>query len=446
MTRESRLGKRILRHRKEAQMSQSELASGLCSRPYLSRLERGLQLPSPALLADICDRLEVSMPSMADIYLREPGVGPKARLRTARILADRGAESRAWTVLHETRGLLSEQEKEDKYEDELDHTLVHLLRLCGKYTKALHICQRLLQRRRRRPSERLRLTQAHYLLGDTAYRCGHHNLARDQLFRAFNCVMGLHPERAPESRDRVWKLHREVVDALVRVLLHLRSFEAADSVLRLASLRWRELSLPGGIPEALRMQMGSVKIGTGDLHEAEHILQELARSESTESEEYGAQVFCGLGLIHRLRGETEEAVISLLSAWEQRDNCTPEVAITAAHQIAHCYIATGDLQEADGWVRQAAGIVAHGETTPDPDLALENMLLQVELARRMGRHPPRPAERMIEDIRASDAKRKMRCATLVSCIRLALKRGDDDAAHDALRLIDDLLSVPGIGI
>lgn len=53
------IGKLVQERRKELQMTQNELAEGICTQAMVSKIEKGIINPSSSLLKDISDRLEI---------------------------------------------------------------------------------------------------------------------------------------------------------------------------------------------------------------------------------------------------------------------------------------------------------------------------------------------------------------------------------------------------
>lgn len=60
----SEIGKRIALERKQKQLTQKQLAAGICSQSMLSSIEKGLYVPNAVLLAQICQKLAISMDTM----------------------------------------------------------------------------------------------------------------------------------------------------------------------------------------------------------------------------------------------------------------------------------------------------------------------------------------------------------------------------------------------
>ncbi|AYB41071.1 tetratricopeptide repeat protein [Brevibacillus laterosporus] len=65
------IGSQIKRFRTKLGMTQGELADGICSRSYISQLEKGYSLPLPDLLTKIAERLQVSIPDLHKDFNRE---------------------------------------------------------------------------------------------------------------------------------------------------------------------------------------------------------------------------------------------------------------------------------------------------------------------------------------------------------------------------------------
>lgn len=122
-------GRRVQELRTDRGLSLREMAFSGCSASFLSRVEAGLRVPSPAIVAQIANRLGVDVEELlghrldsrvrdadlaaADVAARlgEPDAGDRleALLAQARVLHDRVAESR----LLEGLGLIALQDRRD---------------------------------------------------------------------------------------------------------------------------------------------------------------------------------------------------------------------------------------------------------------------------------------------------------------------------------------------
>ncbi len=74
---EKKLGQNVYEHRKQAGLTQSELASRInVSTETISRLERGAAIPSLARIEEIATALGVDLPKL---FQFQTGAGPKTR-------------------------------------------------------------------------------------------------------------------------------------------------------------------------------------------------------------------------------------------------------------------------------------------------------------------------------------------------------------------------------
>ena len=63
-----RIGALIKEARKKLSISQHDLASGICSQPMVSSIERGDYIPNAVLFMQLCGRLNISLD---DSFLKE---------------------------------------------------------------------------------------------------------------------------------------------------------------------------------------------------------------------------------------------------------------------------------------------------------------------------------------------------------------------------------------
>ncbi len=89
------IGKVIRDLRKKSGMTQDQLADGICSRSYISRMEKGDIIPSPDLLQLLAERLKVSVDAL---YLHQTGTSEEhIRKRVFQLISC--VENRDWSAV-----------------------------------------------------------------------------------------------------------------------------------------------------------------------------------------------------------------------------------------------------------------------------------------------------------------------------------------------------------
>lgn len=430
------LGEFISKCRKEAGMSQENLAQDICSRAYLSRIERNYRIPSPLILGRLSDRLELPLTTAVDVYLSEPGITVNQLLQLTTELARRDHLDEARELLSQAKDRLERLDLADEYRVDYLETQAYLHFRDGCYGVALDLYQQVLESRKKRPSERFQLARSYFLVGNTAIYAGDFVLARSMLFLALGHVLSVDPKQAPERSETVIEIHAKIVQAIGYVLLDRHEFEAADSMLSMALLRWQEMEIFPDIPVPTLINMGFAKIGTGRLDEARNMFERIVASGRADG--YEAHALNNLGLTFRLLGRPAEALACQLNAWEIHCDRGEGFPQAIANELAHCYLKMGDLENSRRWLEKAEETAHDAEALTRANLAAETAMIKADMARTAGEDPCSQQE-WYERAGSYDISQGMRNVLLVKRAEAALHAGDIGEALEFLsRLYDNL--------
>ncbi len=421
------IGNLIRTRRRDLSMTQAELAEGICSRTYLSRVERTDRLPSPRVMIKLAERLDLSACDFTDIYLSsDTGIPAKDYLTLARNLAKRGHHTQAQRCVQK-----SEEEFDPSLDDEYDYmcelerTRGYAAFFRGDYQSAVQSYRKLLQLRQRRPSRKLDLVHAHYLLGDGLIFTGNYEEAKSVLFEGLSCVLFISPEDR-ESLQRTRILNVSVVQDLMHTLIARRELTLASALFDLISRRWEELKIEP--PVSILLAEGIVRMSRGDLKRAESTFSAVIRQ--TEQPDNLVCAHMNLALIHRLQDRLEGAMAHLRMAWRLHEkHNTYYSRRRIANQICRCHIIRGDLDAAAKWVNVS-------EDTEDGDAAIlvheEQPLLTADIA--SSEQPDRALEQL-KKLRSAELRPDME---IVAGIVEAKALLQDGRVNETRRLLESL--------
>ncbi|ARU63099.1 hypothetical protein CBW65_20540 [Tumebacillus avium] len=95
----ARIGQRVKAYRKERDLSQDELADGICSRQTISLLENGQHFPSVDFMQKIAERLSIPLHEIMVDAAKELDV--KVQLEIMQVYIERGEYSEAFSIFDE---------------------------------------------------------------------------------------------------------------------------------------------------------------------------------------------------------------------------------------------------------------------------------------------------------------------------------------------------------
>lgn len=424
--------------RRTKNLSQRDLAAGICSRTYVTEVEQGDRFPAPQLLAQLATRLGVPLAHFVDAYLASPMAGIPQCLALARQLAARGALDEAERILSEVTRRLGREPRAQNYTADLRETLGILRYQAGRVEEALAAFRAALELRSKAPSRRYALARAWFRVGWLAMEAGSQAEAREALYEAFDRILWLNPAECREKTEKVVALHERTVQALGLLLLRARDLHAALQVYRTAEERWHAYGILADPAPDVRLGHALAEMGTGRFEVARRRLAELA--EPDHAPEVCTRAQSNLGVLARLEGDWQEARRRQTAAWwhYEREEAGEPRAI--CNELARCGLHAGDLAGAETWLERAG---AEDPAARDPALAAETHLVWARYHRARG-----DAAAAVRSLDAAEtfpgaAPALLRLVTLER-LRLALPDGVDAGVQATLARLEadlDLLTL-----
>jgi len=253
-------------HRRRQGLSQRELAEGICSAGYISRIEQGLRLPSAQMLLDLVRRLQTPLVRAVHAFgASHPGVPRLAELAT--LLVAEGELNLATEMLHVAREQLNE-DLATFWRDvaACDRAQAYLCAASGDLDNAMRFARQRLRRIECRNSEPFLQAEACYEVGNLALRLGKHEEAETMCFRAWWGLWRLPMTGDETAKERVAVLYQRITWSLGLTLLKTRQVMKADMIYRQAEVFEQQWGVHLRKPASLRSDMAVAAIGVGNFH------------------------------------------------------------------------------------------------------------------------------------------------------------------------------------
>ncbi len=378
------LGEAILRQRQALSMTQDQLASGVCSRSYLSRIEHNGITPSPNIMIKLGEKLGLCMTDWVEYYLQDSiGANYKDLFLLARALARNGLFDHVNKFIAKAEESAAAGSNDHSYQGEKLAVQGHILSMRGKRSEALKVYQDLLTLRKRRPSRRFELAHAYFTAGNAAIYAGDYDQALTNLFTGLSRLLCDDPDSMPQDTKRIVHLHHIMTQALMHVLFTKQQYRFADALLNVIFARWEEMSIPGNVPD-IQLSRGINHLQAGSFSAAIDVFREVIAT--TDDAVHMICAYTNLGLTYLGQGEPARALASLEIAWDLHDDADYFLSRRrVANGIIRCYINLGRLDQAHEWEKIADSIVDEGTARYEPILPQETLLLKAELRLREDR-------------------------------------------------------------
>ncbi len=410
----------------EKDLTQKQLASGLCSRSRVSQIENQGTLPDVELLEAFAIRLGSDFTTLAKAYLdSEPGSGQA--LGVVRRLAMKSSEEMALSEYEKTLRKLKSRGLRNKYAAEIEETKGVIELGSGDAEAAIKTFQAAASANSPSPCIGARIQLR---LGLTALRLNDLSLTRDSLLKAFRTVLWINPKESKTKTETVVKLNKQIVMNLGITLLRQRDLHTAWMVMKSASDAWQEYEILQPWPPELLMVRALTEMGTGRYKEARKSLEEILQTKAPPGTT--ASALHNLGLLCRLEGNLDKAQENIQQAWDlyvTQDAGNPQAI---CNELARCALEKGQKTAVATWLTRAERFTVDN---PDPMAAVDTILLRAKEV--LANYKPALAQDYLERIEGSEnissAHRKL---LWIEQVRLALAIDDKDTVNRKLDMLE----------
>jgi len=409
-----------------ADLSQREMADGLCSAGYVSRIEQGKRLPSPRLLLALAEKLDVPLADIVGAYIAsDPGPPRLSELAVLIIMKDH--EQVAKEVLKATEAQLQRgctTYRRDFAAHLKASSLWH--EVFGDLHKARKLAVRRLDLVRELRAKPFVQAEAYLQAGGLSFKQNDVKQAEQLVYEAWRTVQqAVAADNRAVGTDRVSRLLQRVMWWLGHILLSTRQMEEAWYVYqqgRYIAELW-EMSLE--MPPTLQANIAVAALGVGQYEEARKLLEQLVTDDALSAEDR-SMVLVNLGVCYRVQGKYELALQRVREAWALHERHDTSSGYNASVELAHLALARGDLDEASKWLDAFSG------PAPDPATRAHRVILEAQVAHLQGRSAL--AASLLEDLFADPS------VPLPHRLRAELALVRNRLPEDAERNIGDVLS------
>lgn len=377
------VGELILRQRLAEQLTQTELAAGICARAYISQIEQGSRFPGPDMLARISDKLNVPLQYFARAYVSSPMASADQCLELVEELAKRRDPAAARAILDY---VIEVSRSWDKPADEtprfkLTLAIIHLYE--DNYEKCDALLDEALSARLRSGRITAGLVEVYAAKATCAAKQRDMERATDLFQKAFNAAFAVNPEPGRKPSPKMLSLQYEIVEWLLRMFLLQRQFHTAGTIFNWAISTWKAAGVDGDMPYRLVVMGALTELGAGNHDAAIATLEgHLNAGSAAGGPRHLAAVHNNLAVAYRLKEAWDKVhyhASIALDLW-RRLRPAPPGSHGSANELAYAALSQGDYEAMRRALDFAEAPYDVGYDVPDPVLPAESLLLEARLA------------------------------------------------------------------
>lgn len=431
------LGDLIRDGRRDKGLTQGELARGICTRPYISQIEKGIRFPAPVIMKHLADRLGLPLQHFAPSYVSSPMAGIDQCLGLAKIQAKDGSTEEARRTYGAARELHRRRGCPAADGPALEETLGIILLYEGRFEQCVPILREALAHRAGIGKPSGSLAEVCTALGVAYSRQGMLKKASDVFQKAFNIVFAMGTSGNPGHTAWIRDLQYEIVEWLMRVFALQRQFHTARTIFEWATNTW-------GTGAAVRLPPGIVvlkaiaDLGTGSPDAAEASLRHLLDSGACANRpRLAAAVHNNLAVSYRLKRSWARARYHASMALDILRSHSGRIPghHAGTNELAYAALAAGDTMGA----REALDLFREpplaGPQIADPVLTGESLLLEARLA--LAEDDPKTARQFLHQ--AADACEGVRWLEMLIYVEKLQAAFDAGAGEDEKQALLDSL-------
>lgn len=377
------IGELILRQRLAEQLTQTELADGICARAYISQIEQGSRFPGPDMLARISDKLNVPLQFFARAYVSSSMASSDQCLELVEELAKRRDPAEARAVLDHVIRISRRWEKPADETPRFKFTLAIIHLYEADYEKCDALLDESLAARLRSGRITAGLIEVYAAKATCAAKQRDVERATDLFQQAFNAAFAINPEPGRKPSPKMLSLQYEIVEWLLRMFLLQRQFHTARTIFNWAVSTWKGSGVDGDMPYRLVVMGALTDLGAGNHDAAIATLKDhLDAGTSAGGPRHLAAVHNNLAVAYRLKEDWDKVhyhASIALDLW-RRLRPAPPGSHGSANELAYAALAQGDYEGMRRALDFARAPYDVGYNVPDAVLPAESLLLEARLA------------------------------------------------------------------
>lgn len=379
------LGGLIRDGRRDRGLTQGELARGICSRPYVSQIEKGTRFPAPVIMKHLAHRLDLPLGHFAPSYILSPMADVEQCLGFAKIQAKSSSPEEARRSYEWARELHRRQGCPAGVLPALREALGIIMLYERRFEECEAILKEVLEGHIKTGTPTGSLAETCIALAISYSHRGKLQRATPLLQKAFNIVFAMGAPVSPAHAAWTKELQEETVEWLMRVFVLQRRYHTARTICEWAATTWGS-GRDDDVPPRIVMLRATADLGTGNSDAAETSLLHLLDSSARALDPFmSAALHNNLAVTYRLKRHWERAqyhATMALDIWRRHSDRIPGHHIS--NELAYASLALGDLQQARRALDLSGTPYMPKYQTPDPVFNPERLLLEARLALAQG--------------------------------------------------------------